>query len=472
MRARGTPYLLQVLGLALTYIVGARLGQFTAIAPGNVSALWAPSGIAVAAIALFGTRVWPGIWLGSFAYNFGFFHGGIAIDPSAAMGVAIGIATGSTLMAVAGRYAVQLIQGPVPTVDSPRDALLWTLVAGFLAALISATVGTTMLSLGGILPLAAPVVWRTWWLGDATGVVLIAPVVILWAQHGVLRFRAGQETETLAASAAFGVICFLVFGTTAPRTSAPYLLAVPVLFLSYTALRFGRRITATTALVLAVVAGVATASGRGPLHATEYPEALVELQAFLAFGATLSLTLAGAVVQSRPAASEPAPALPAETGAFPIAELVSFRRTAPAVPASPAAPDPATSIAAPPPTAPAAPTTDSDLILGALPEPVYVLTRGTLAVSRCNLAFAQALGFADRAAVEGRSLFDLFPPAVALAAADESRRVFHTGEARETRERWAGTDPASPEFEVSRTPLRDAEGGVEALLARAHRVLG
>ena len=81
MRARGVPYLLQVLGLGLTYVVCARLGQFTAIPPGNVSALWAPSGIAVAAIALFGVRVWPGIWLGSFAYNFGFFHGGVAIDP-------------------------------------------------------------------------------------------------------------------------------------------------------------------------------------------------------------------------------------------------------------------------------------------------------------------------------------------------------------------------------------------------------
>lgn len=467
MRARGVPYLLQVLGLGLAYVAGARLGQFTAIAPGNVSALWAPSGIAVAAIALFGVRVWPGIWLGSFAYNFGFFHGGTAIDPSAAMAVAIGIATGSTLMAVAGRYAVQLLQGPVPTVDSPRDALLWTLVAGFLAATISATAGTTMLSLGGILPLPAMVVWRTWWLGDATGVVLIAPVAILWAQHGVLRFRAGQETETLVASAAFAVICFLVFGTTAPRTSAPYLLAVPVLFLSYTALRFGRRITATTALVLAVVAGVATASGRGPLHAPEYPDALVELQAFLAFGATLGLTLAGAVVQSRLTRHEPVPTLSAETGAFPIAELVSFRRPEPAPPAESAPPAPAAPALAPPARTPA---TDLDVVLAALPEPVYVLTRETLSVSRCNLAFARALGFPDRAAVEGRSLFDLFPPAVALAAADESRRVFHTGEAREARERWMVTDPASPELQVSRTPLRDAEGGVEALLARAHPV--
>ncbi|HEV2290792.1 MAG TPA: PAS domain-containing protein, partial [Gemmatimonadales bacterium] len=268
------------------------------------------------------------------------------------------------------------------------------------------------------------------------------------------------------ASAAFAVICFLVFGTTAPRTSAPYLLAVPVLFLSYTALRFGRRITATTALVLAVVAGVATASGRGPLHAAEYPDALVELQAFLAFGATLGLTLAGAVVQSRPTRHEPVSTLSAETGAFPIAELVSFRRTEAAPPAESA---PAAPALAPPPPTPT-PATDLDVVLAALPEPVYVLTRETLSVSRCNLAFARALGFPDRAAVEGRSLFDLFPPAVALAAADESRRVFHTGEAREVRERWTVTDPASPELQVSRTPLRDADGGVEALLARAHRV--
>lgn len=461
MRDRRIPYLLQILGVGLAYIVGARLGQFTAISPGDVGALWAPAGISVAAVALAGLRVWPGIWLGAFVYNFAFIHGGGTADPSVAMGVSVGIATGSTLMAVVGCYLVGLVQGPDPAVDSPRDALLWTLGAGFLGATISASIGTMILSGANLLPLPAAVVWRTWWLGDATGIVLIAPLAILWDRHGALRYRPGQETETLLAALAFAVICFVGFDTTEPRTAAPYLLAVPVLFLSYTALRFGRRITASTALVLAIVAGIATASGKGPLHATEFPDGLFALQAFLAIGATLGLTLACGVAQSRRWPDGPGAVVPTDTGLFPIAELVALRRTAIGTTADP---DPA---AVPTSSRLTEPAPDLDAVLAALPEPLYVLTRQTLSVSHCNVAFALALGRAGRAEVEGRSLFDLFPPDVALHAADEARRIFHTGEARETREQWPGGAPGPTTYDVTRTPVFDADGAIDGLLARA-----
>ncbi|MGB7212864.1 MAG: MASE1 domain-containing protein [Gemmatimonadales bacterium] len=461
MRARGVPYLLQVLGVGLAYVVGARLGQFTAIPPGNVSAVWVPAGIAVAALAVLGLRVWPGIWLGSFAYNFAFFQRGVTVDPSSAMGIAVGIASGGTVMAIAGRYIVQVVQGREPTADSPRDALLWIIVAGFLAATISASFGTGMLSIGQLLPLPAPIVWRTWWLGDATGVTLVAPMAILWAQHGVLRFRPGQETETLVAALAFAVTCFAVFGTVVPSTTAPYLLTVPLLFLCYVAVRFGRRITASTALALAIVASVATASGRGPLHATEYPGSLLALQVFLAVGTTLGLTLSCAVVRRRPRTGLASTTDPVAAAPRPVVELSAFRH---APDATVVEPDQSVTRA---PLAPPAHAAALDAVLAALPEPVYVLTRDSLSVSRCNAAFARALGHPDRSAVEGRSLFDLFPPDVALLAADESRRVFHTEEAREDQERWPGGAPGPILFDVTRTPLYDAAGVVDALLARA-----
>ncbi|HET7024270.1 MAG TPA: MASE1 domain-containing protein [Gemmatimonadales bacterium] len=461
MRARGIPYLLQVLGVGLAYAVGARLGQFTAIPPGNVSALWASAGISVAALALLGLRVWPGVWLGAFTYNFAFFHNGVAIDPSAVLGISVGIATSGTVMAVAGRYIVQLVQGPVPAVDSPRDALLWIFGAGFLAAAISASAGTGILSIGQLLPLPAPVVWRTWWLGDATGVALVAPLAVLWARHGALHFRPGQETETLLAALAFAVICFAVFGTVAPEAATPYLLAVPLLFLGYAAVRFGRRITACTALALAIVASVATASGRGPLRAAEYPGSLLALQAFLVVAATLGLTLACAAARRRTTMDRPVLTDPDPATAFPVTPLSAFRR----VPDATAGDHGRT--AAPAPLPGSGPAAALDAVLAALPEPVYVLARDSLSVSRCNIAFARALGHADRSTVEGRSIFDIFPPDLALLAADESRRVFRTEEARESREEWPGDAAGLGAFDVSRTPLYDADGVVNALLARA-----
>src|SRR5574338_672460 len=102
MTDRTYTYPARLLAIAVAYLVTARLGQSVAIEPGNVTAVWIPSGISVAALILWGVGLWPGVWLGAFAYNLWFFlHGGL-IDAPAAMALAVGIATGSTAMALAG----------------------------------------------------------------------------------------------------------------------------------------------------------------------------------------------------------------------------------------------------------------------------------------------------------------------------------------------------------------------------------
>jgi integral membrane sensor domain MASE1 len=454
MRARGIPYLLQVFGVALAYGAGARLGQLLAAPPGNVSALWPSSGIAVAALALFGNRVWPGVWLGSFAYNFLFYLGSPILETPDAMGLAVGFATAATLMAVAGAAIPQVIQGRRAEVRGPLDVLAWTAGAGMVAPLISATLGTFVLALMGMLPATPGPAWRTWWLGDATGIVLVAPAAILWARHGALHFRRGQETEALLAACALSVTCLLVFAGGPSRHGAPLLLGLPLLFLSYTALRFGRRVTATTALVVAVVAAWSTAEGRGPLLAPSIPDPVAALQIFLLTGTTIALVLAAAQAEARRLAAAP-PDLPLETGAFPLQVLLPAREPAPP----------------PPPAPPAGVSPDLAQLLDALPDPVYILTRDTLTVTRGNDAFARALGLADARAAEGRSLFDLFPPGLALLAADEARRVFHTGEPREDREHWPRQAGEEREYGIHRAPLRDQEGNVTGLVARA-RPLG
>ncbi|HWA40622.1 MAG TPA: MASE1 domain-containing protein, partial [Gemmatimonadales bacterium] len=111
MTDRTYTYPARLLAIAVAYIATARLGQFVAIDPGNVTAVWIPSGISVAVLILWGLGVWPGIWLGAFAYNLWFFlHGGV-LEPAIAMALAVGIATGSTLMAIAGSTLVELVRG-------------------------------------------------------------------------------------------------------------------------------------------------------------------------------------------------------------------------------------------------------------------------------------------------------------------------------------------------------------------------
>ncbi|HYL28207.1 MAG TPA: MASE1 domain-containing protein, partial [Candidatus Nitrosotalea sp.] len=55
--------------VAIAYVLGAKLGFTLAFATKQVTAVWPPTGIALAALLLWGYRAWPGIWIGAFASN-------------------------------------------------------------------------------------------------------------------------------------------------------------------------------------------------------------------------------------------------------------------------------------------------------------------------------------------------------------------------------------------------------------------
>src|SRR5687768_1390078 len=82
----------QVALLASVYLGAAKVSLLFAIPPGYATAVWPPSGIALAALLLFGERLWPGIWLGAALANF-------AVNQSLFAAVMIG--TGNTLEALA-----------------------------------------------------------------------------------------------------------------------------------------------------------------------------------------------------------------------------------------------------------------------------------------------------------------------------------------------------------------------------------
>src|SRR6478736_3088321 len=90
-----------ILGVAAVYIVTARLGLIFAVADGVVTAVWPPAGVAIAGLLLFGFRVWPGIWLGSFVANlWGLLPQDSATNIWVVGGASIVTATGSLLAAL------------------------------------------------------------------------------------------------------------------------------------------------------------------------------------------------------------------------------------------------------------------------------------------------------------------------------------------------------------------------------------
>ena len=136
----------------------------------QVSAVWPPTGVALAAILLFGYRVWPGIWLGAFVAN------ATANEPIA---TAFGIAVGNTLEAISGAWLLRRITGFDNSLERLKDVLGLILLAAGISTTIAATIGVTSLCLGGVHPWSSfGALWSTWWLGDAMGNLVVAPVLL------------------------------------------------------------------------------------------------------------------------------------------------------------------------------------------------------------------------------------------------------------------------------------------------------
>ena len=131
-----TRLILAGLGVTVLYVLSAELGLQLAVVHNNVTAVWPPSGIALAALLMFGLRLWPFITLGAFTVN-------VMADLSV-IG-SLGIATGNTLAAVSGALLVQKLARPGNPLDSTRGLIVLVVAGGLLATMLSATVGTLTL---------------------------------------------------------------------------------------------------------------------------------------------------------------------------------------------------------------------------------------------------------------------------------------------------------------------------------------
>src|SRR4030095_8128065 len=142
--------------LTIVYFAAARFGLYLAAMHKSVSLVWPPTGIALAAVLLFGYRIWPGIALGAFLANA---FTGVGLAVSAA------IATGNTLEALAGAYLLRHLTQFRESLERPQDVLGFTALAAGVSTSIGATIGLFSLCLGGAAPwhVFAPLWWQ--WCG-------------------------------------------------------------------------------------------------------------------------------------------------------------------------------------------------------------------------------------------------------------------------------------------------------------------
>jgi len=286
--------------LAVVYVVAARLGLALDAVAGFATLVWPPTGISLAALLLFGYRLWPGIFIGAMVAN---------ILTGAPVAVALGIAAGNTAEALLGTYLLRRIPYFHPALDRLRDVLGLIVFAGILSTVVSATVGVTSLYLGHIVATAQiQETWRAWWVGDLMGDLLVAPIILIWTCAPRARFRLRWPEAIGLATAVVVVSTYTFFNRTsiAPLGPDPFrqtYMLFPVLI--WAALRFGQRGAMTAAIVVSVIAVWGTALGYGPFVHPALHESLLALQTFMAIVAATFLVM-GATITERRRAEEDA----------------------------------------------------------------------------------------------------------------------------------------------------------------------
>jgi len=278
--------------LAAAYVIAGKLGLMLAFVHASATAVWPPTGIALAAFLVFGYRVWPGVLVGAFLAN---------ITTAGSAATSIGIAAGNTLEGLVGAYLVNRFAGGRNAFERPQDVFKFALFAAVLSTMVSATMGVTSLSLGGFSDWANyGAIWLTWWLGDAAGALLVAPPLLLWVANPRVRWHRRQIVEAALLCLCLIVVSQVVFGGWLPFTVQNYpldYLCVPILV--WAAFRFGQRETATAAFVLSGLAIWGTLRGFGPFVGETQNESLLLLQAFMGITVLMALAFAAIVEEHR-----------------------------------------------------------------------------------------------------------------------------------------------------------------------------
>jgi signal transduction histidine kinase len=276
-------HVLGVAALALLYYGSARVGYALQFAGPVAAIVWLPVGVGISFLYLGGLRLWPGVLLGDLLAND---YGALPL------GSALGQTVGNVLEMVG---AVVLMRRLVP-VGSPLDSVggLWRMLAALAAGTaVSATIGNVSGWLGGVIATDELAhIWRTWWLGDFTGALVIVPLAIAWCRPGTDGGWRGRPLEAILVVAAVAGLTDVAFRSDAPLTY----LVFPALI--WAALRFGQRGATLAVAIAAALTMWDTAHFAGPFAFESISRSVLATQLYIGVAALSALCLA-AVVSER-----------------------------------------------------------------------------------------------------------------------------------------------------------------------------
>ena len=284
-------FVLQLAFVFLAYLIAGKLGQATtSIRSGNLGPVWPASGVALAAVLAYGTRVWPAIAASCFV---------VALQSPVSALTAMGQAAGATLAAVTGGLLLRRVADFDPALSRLRDVLALIVVGALASSVLSASIGIASL-FGTRFEAYAGVVsaWLIYWLGDATGILLVTPLVFTLGTLFQIRSRP-LILELAALLTLLTSACFLVFGDLRLVPVSMDVLAFALFpFVMWAAINFGIGGASLAVFIVATAATLLTALGHGPFSThTPFVNAAF-LDVFFAVLAVPGLALA-AVINER-----------------------------------------------------------------------------------------------------------------------------------------------------------------------------
>ena len=287
---------LENLLIAAAYFVTAPLGQLLAIAPGNVTPVWIPSGIIFAAALARGSRVWPGIFLGAFAGNVRAY-----VDPSTLEGVMSALFSGTAngigdaFGTVLGASLVRRFAGADRPFDTGRGVIVFIVCGALPAGMISATCGVTGLALADFVTRDEYAkLWITWSVGDVMGIMVLTPFFFEWRTWARSKLTARQWLEFVPMLLVLAMVTLCSMGVLfSVRTCVALMVTLPLLIPPV--FRFHHGVPFFAVLMVSAITITATALGKGPFFGSNLNAALLELQFFLGMTTTTIYILTGVV---------------------------------------------------------------------------------------------------------------------------------------------------------------------------------
>jgi signal transduction histidine kinase len=279
--------------LAAAYYGAAKVGQ-TLRYTASVSAIWPPAGLGIAALYLWGIRWWPGVLVGEIVVN-----GELFLDDSTfPIGSLLGQQTGNMAEIIVGALLLRRLIGPSAAMDRV-DQVGGMLLALGVATAISATAGTVSMVVGGMVDASdATEFWRTWWLGDTSGGLVVLPLMLAWAHHPIGSWRRIRTWEGAAMIAGVTALSIVAFSTEDQISYTVF----PALI--WAAFRFG---PPGATLSIAITTGVAigiTANDVGTFSEHPIDHRTLSTQLYIWVAALTTLFLSGVVSERKRSASE------------------------------------------------------------------------------------------------------------------------------------------------------------------------